>query len=207
MMTYFFPQVAMIIKDLHTLNSILEPLLNLTAHCLPNKADFCKVIGAVDFLITLMISNCNIKGISLQSSGKSLASTNSTATTPTLLTRNQLAIVENSGGILRNISSYIVTQEDLLELLRSRQMIQFLLDQLKSSSLAIVSNACVTLSNLSVRSVQEQRKMIDLGAIQMLHKLTNSKHQTIQFGASKTLKNLLTCTKMSYYTPFNGELF
>lgn len=98
-------------KDLKTLKSLLEPLLNLTAHCTPNKIDFCKVEGMLDFLISKLRSTTNT---SLSSSVSSSASQ---------LSPTELAIVENSGGILRNISSYLVTREDLIEKLRSQNIV------------------------------------------------------------------------------------
>lgn len=64
---------------------------------------------------------------------------------------NTLAIVENAGGILRNISSHIAVREDYRQILRDNNCFEILLEQLKSSSLTIVSNACGTLWNLSAR--------------------------------------------------------
>jgi len=177
-------------NDMATLNALLEPLLNLTAHCSPNKVEFCKVEGALEFLISTFTH---------------FAVTNSQNTTSPQRppTRNQLAILENSSGILRNISSYIISQENLVELIRTHNVIAILIEQLMSTSLAIVSNACITLSHFSSRSVLERHKMIELGAIKIMHNLTKSKHQPIQVGASKTLKNLIAAT--SYFTPFTGD--
>lgn len=173
-------------KDPTTLNALLEPLLNLTAHCAPNKADFCKIDGALDFLISIM----------------SLPNGNSSAPS-----RSQLAIVENSGGILRNVSSYLISQEQLMEQIRARNIIALLLEQLKSPSFAIVSNACITLSHFSSRSPADQRTMRDLGALKMLHSLIGSKHDTIKYGASKTFHNLFTSQNLASSTPLKGQYF
>lgn len=64
---------------------------------------------------------------------------------------NTLAIVENAGGIIRNVSSHIAVREDYRQVLRDNNCFEILLEQLRSSSLTIVSNACGTLWNLSAR--------------------------------------------------------
>jgi adenomatosis polyposis coli protein len=102
-----------------------------------------------------------------------------------------LAIVENSGGILRNISSHIAVREDYRATLREQGCLQVLLQQLKSPSLTVVSNACGTLWNLSARCPEDQRALWELGAVGMLKSLVNSKHKMISMGSSAALKNLL----------------
>lgn len=179
----------MMTKDLKTLKALLEPLLNLTAHCTPNKIDFCKVDGVLDFLISKLKTNV-------------LPTTSSTLP----LNPTELAIVENSGGILRNISSYLVTQEDLIERLRAQNIVAILLEQLKAASLAIVSNACITLSYLAARSSNDALRIKELGGIQILHGLTNSKHEPIKLGASKTLQHLFTSHLTNYNASFKGKI-
>lgn len=66
-------------------------------------------------------------------------------------TLSTLAIVENAGGIVRNISSHIAVREDYRQILRDNNCFEILLEQLQSPSLTIVSNACGTLWNLSAR--------------------------------------------------------
>ena len=70
----------MVVKKETTLKSILSALWNLSSHCSENKAEICTVEGALQFLVTLLTY-------------KSQAKT--------------LAIVENGGGILRNVSSQV----------------------------------------------------------------------------------------------------
>lgn len=168
----------MLIKDITTCNAVLEPLLNLTAHSTPNKADFCRVNGALDFIIN-NLTICGINGQNNQQSQQQQP------------LHSQILLAENVGGILRNISSYIVTQDDIVELLHQRNVFKTLLDQLKSNSLVIVSNACITLANLSGKSVRNQQKLRELNACKMLHSLTNSKHETIRVGSTITMKHLL----------------
>lgn len=96
-----------------------------------------------------------------------------------LLSHPAIPIVENGGGILRNISSFIATSGEgdgyrflfhrfkkktsvfesellLRSILRKNNCLEVLLHQLKSPSLTIVSNACGTLWNLSARCHEDQ---------------------------------------------------
>ncbi len=141
--------------------------------------DFCKVEGALPFLIsTLTYKSSN----------------------------NTKAIVENGGGILRHISSHIVTNEEYREILRKHNTIDILLEQLKSTSLTVVSNSCVTLWNLSARNITDQKKMFESGAVPMLRNLINSRHEMIAMGASATLKNLFSSPIAGYYITMNGKI-
>lgn len=158
-------QAAMEAKKESTLKSILSALWNLSAHCSMNKADICAVNGALAFLVDMLTY-------------KSPSQT--------------LAIIENAGGILRNISSHIAVREDYRCILRQHNCLQVLLQQLKSPSLTVVSNACGTLWNLSARCSEDQRTLWDMGAVSMLKSLVNSKHKMISMGSSAALKNLLS---------------
>ncbi|XP_049945823.1 uncharacterized protein LOC126427981 [Schistocerca serialis cubense] len=147
-----------------TLKSILSALWNLSAHCSMNKVDICEVEGALGFLVDML---------SYEAPSKTLA------------------IVENAGGILRNISSHIAVREDYRQILREHNCLQTLLQQLKSPSLTVVSNACGALWNLSAHSARDQRALWELGAVAMLRSLVHSKHKMISMGSSAALKNLL----------------
>lgn len=148
----------------NTLKSILSALWNLSAHCKENKLEICSVDGALGYLVSLL-----------------------TYKTPS----KSLAVTENSGGILRNVSSQIAVREDYRETLRQHNCLQILLDQLKSPSLTIVSNACGTLWNLSAKNPTDQEMLWQLGAPAMLRSLNHSKHKMIAMGSSAALKNLL----------------
>ncbi|XP_046743594.1 uncharacterized protein LOC124409789 isoform X2 [Diprion similis] len=147
-----------------TLKSILSALWNLSAHCSTNKIDICAVEGALAFLVDMLSYKAPSK---------------------------TLAIVENAGGILRNVSSHVAVREDYRSILRERGCLQVLLRQLRSPSLTVVSNACGALWNLSARCPQDQRMLWDLGAVPMLRSLVHSKHKMISMGSSAALKNLL----------------
>lgn len=68
-----------------TLKSVLSALWNLSAHCTENKADICAVDGALAFLVGTLTYRSQT---------------------------NTLAIIESGGGILRNVSSLIATNEE-----------------------------------------------------------------------------------------------
>ncbi|XP_053598046.1 uncharacterized protein LOC103575404 isoform X2 [Microplitis demolitor] len=148
-----------------TLKSILSALWNLSAHCSTNKVDICAVEGALAFLVDMLSYKAPSK---------------------------TLSIVENAGGILRNVSSHIAVREDYRAIIRERGCLQVLLRQLRSPSLTVVSNACGALWNLSARCPYDQRLLWDLGAVPMLRSLVHSKHKMISMGSSAALKNLLS---------------
>ncbi|XP_076330922.1 uncharacterized protein LOC143236509 [Tachypleus tridentatus] len=148
-----------------TLKSILSALWNLSAHSSSNKAEICAIDGALAFLVSTL-----------------------TYKSPSKV----LAIIENGGGILRNISSHIAVREDYRMILRKHNAIQILLQHLKSPSLTVVSNACGTLWNLSARCSEDQRTLWEMGAVGMLRNLIHSKHKMISMGSSAALKNLLS---------------
>lgn len=157
-------QAAMKAEKESTLKSILSALWNLSAHCSMNKGDICSVEGALEFLVSTLTY-------------KSSA--------------NTLSIIENGGGILRNVSSHIAVREDYRAILRKHKCLQTLLSHLKSPSLTVVSNACGTLWNLSARCPEDQKSLWEMGAVGMLRNLIHSKHKMISMGSSAALKNLL----------------
>ncbi|KAK6959095.1 adenomatous polyposis coli protein, partial [Biomphalaria glabrata] len=156
---------AMIVKKETTLKSILSALWNLSSHCSENKAEICAVDGALQFLVGLLTY-------------KSAAKT--------------LAIVENGGGILRNVSSQIAIREDYRLILRQSGCLQILLHHLRSTSLTIVSNACGTLWNLSARCEEDQNTLREMGAVSMLKNLVHSRHKMISSESSAALRNLVS---------------
>ncbi|KAF7992517.1 hypothetical protein HCN44_004861 [Aphidius gifuensis] len=120
-----------------------------------NKVDICAVDGALCFLIDMLSYNIPSK---------------------------TLAIIENAGGILRNVSSHIAVRDDYRKIGRERGCLQVLLSQLRSPSLTVVSNACGAW-NLSAYCLHDQRLLWDLGAVPMLRSLVHSKHKMISMGS------------------------
>ncbi|XP_069784209.1 adenomatous polyposis coli protein 2 [Narcine bancroftii] len=164
-------QCALKAKKESTLKSLLSALWNLSAHSTENKIAICSVEGALIFLVGTLTYKCQ---------------------------SNSLAIIESGGGILRNVSSLIATNEEYRQILRDYNCLQTLLQHLKSHSLTIVSNACGTLWNLSARNLKDQELLWDLGAVSMLRNLIHSKHKMIAMGSAAALRNLLTNRPAKY---------
>lgn len=157
-------KAAIVTTEENTLRCILSALWNLSAHSAENKAEICAIEGALGFLVNML-------------SFKS--------------TSNSMAIVENSGGVLRNISSQIAVRDDYREILRKHNCLQVLLEHLKSSNLTILNNASGIVWNLSAKCIVDQDALIKSGAAELLSSLTTSKHKMIALSASAALRNLL----------------
>uniref|UniRef100_A0AAY4B6D4 APC regulator of WNT signaling pathway n=1 Tax=Denticeps clupeoides TaxID=299321 RepID=A0AAY4B6D4_9TELE len=164
-------ECALEVQKESTLKSVLSALWNLSAHCTENKADICAVDGALAFLVSTLTYRSQT---------------------------NTLAIIESGGGILRNVSSLIATNEDHRQILRENSCLQTLLQHLKSHSLTIVSNACGTLWNLSARNAKDQESLWDMGAVSMLKNLIHSKHKMIAMGSAAALRNLMANRPAKY---------
>ncbi|KAK3549829.1 hypothetical protein QTP86_015303, partial [Hemibagrus guttatus] len=164
-------ECALEVQKESTLKSVLSALWNLSAHCTENKADICSVAGALAFLVSTLTYRSQT---------------------------NTLAIIESGGGILRNVSSLIATNEEHRQILRESSCLQTLLQHLKSHSLTIVSNACGTLWNLSARNAKDQEALWDMGAVSMLKNLIHSKHKMIAMGSAAALRNLMANRPAKY---------
>lgn len=169
---------AMHNKCENTLKAILSALWNLSAHCSTNKAEFCAVDGALAFLVQML---------SYEGPSKTLK------------------IVENAGGILRNVSSHIAVCESYRQILRQHNCLAILLQQLKSDNQTVVSNSCGTLWNLSARCPEDQQFLIDHNAITLLRALISSKNAMIAEGSASALKNLVNYRAALELQPL-GEL-
>ncbi|XP_057339879.1 adenomatous polyposis coli homolog [Microplitis mediator] len=163
---------AIISKCEATLRSILSALWNLSAHCTINKAEICAVDGALNFLVELL--------------------------NPQDTSERNLALVENAGGILRNISSHVAIEENYRKILRRKRTLHVLVQLLSSPSLTVVSNVCGTLWNLSARCPTDQKTLWDLGTVQILRPLVHSQHKMISMGANATLRNLLSARQHTF---------
>ncbi|XP_003373413.1 conserved hypothetical protein [Trichinella spiralis] len=172
-------EAAMRSKKEATLKSILSALWNLTSHCAENQMEVCTVPQAVQFLVLTL--------------KRSTASGNN-------------AIVENCGGILRNISACIADREEWRSVLRQTGCYEVLMEHLGAKSLTVISNACGALWNLSNSSVQEQKLLCELGAVEPLQTLTQSKHALIRLASSATLKNLQTFVQKVANRSIEGEM-
>lgn len=146
------------------LKSIFSVLWNLFVYGSENKVEICVVDGFLEFFVSILIYKFLLKII---------------------------VVIENGGGVLRNIFSYIIVREDYRQILRKYGCFQILFKQLRSSSLNIVSNACGTLWNLLARCVEDQKFLLDMGAVGMFRNFVNFKYQMISMGSLAVFKNLL----------------
>ena len=167
-------QTMLTVKKEPTLKSLLSALWNFSAHCPENKEDICAIQGALQLLVW---------SLNFRSPSKTLA------------------VIENGGGVLRNVSSHVAIRSDYRIILRKHGCLSTLLKHLRSPSLTVVSNACGTLWNLSAHCLEDQKILCSLGAIEMLKNLVHSKHKMISLGSAAALKNLLSSTA---FTSING---
>uniref|UniRef100_A0A6P6XT17 Probable WRKY transcription factor protein 1 n=1 Tax=Dermatophagoides pteronyssinus TaxID=6956 RepID=A0A6P6XT17_DERPT len=202
----------LIVKKESTIKCLLAALGNLTASSPQNKADFCRVNGGLEFLIKSMkITSNDNDSIRKNTSPDNNNSCKNTDNNDNKISKLSISVVEASGRILRNISSYLATEEKYRQILREHNVILMLLNHLESSSLDVVSNACVILSNLSVFTVlteessRDQILMIESNAITKLAKLIHSKHRTIREGAMATYKHLVTSHAYLIHSSFNND--
>ncbi|CAL8104468.1 unnamed protein product [Calicophoron daubneyi] len=167
-----------------TLRTTLSALWNLSAHCAHNKRAVCGVDNVFAFLLRMM--NC-----------EDLAS--------------RLVIVENSGGILRNISSVAATREDYRNILNQNKCYPILVDLLRNSpSLTVVVNVCGTLWNLTAYPncpLADHMTLCRLGVIDLLHRLAGSPHEMIKNSSLAVLRNLMQPTQQPEATNFAAATY
>lgn len=77
--------VAMKVKKEVILKSIFSVLWNLFVYGSENKVEICVVDGFLEFFVSILIYKFSLKTI---------------------------VVIENGGGVLRNIFSYIIVRED-----------------------------------------------------------------------------------------------
>lgn len=148
----------------NSIRAILSALWNFSTYS-GNKTELCAVDGALAFLVDMLTYDENSQG--------------------------SMAIIENAGGILANTSANIARSEQYRQVLREKNCLGILLQQLRSASLTVVNNACQALWNLSARCPIDQQFLWDHGAVPMLRSLQQSKHKMIAKGSCAALRNLL----------------
>ena len=146
------------------IRAVLSAVWNLSAHNSENKEEICRTTGSLKFLAF---------ALGYRSPNKSLV------------------VVENAGGILRNVSSHIAVNSEYRKILHQEGCLQTLVSQLRSTSTRVVSNACGVLWNLSARCIEDQELLWELGAVSVLKTLINSKHKSISASSASALRNLL----------------
>ncbi|KAA3680492.1 hypothetical protein DEA37_0013389, partial [Paragonimus westermani] len=156
-----------------TLRTTLSALWNLSAHCSYNKRAVCGVDGVFPFLLGLL--HCQDSA-------------------------NRVVIMENSGGILRNISAVIAGREDYRAVLQQNNCYPILIDLLRNApSLTVVVNVCGTLWNLTAAPhcpAAELLVLCRLGVVDWLHQLAQSPHELVRNSSTAVLRNLMHPTSL-----------
>ena len=156
-----------------SIQHITSALWNLSAHSVHNREEVCKCPKALPMLVKYLTYN--------SPSGSS-------------------AVVENVGGILRNISAVIMQEEEFRQKLRDSGCLPKLVQHLKSKNKVVLANACGILWNISARCPEDQKILWNLGCIPLLDVLKSSQHRNVAEYASKALRNLLAYGKTNGLT-------
>lgn len=156
-----------------SIQHITSALWNLSAHSVQSREEVCRCPKALPMLVKYLTYN--------SPSGSS-------------------AVVENVGGILRNISAVIMQEEEFRQKLRDSGCLPKLVQHLKSKNKVVLANACGILWNISARCPEDQKILWNLGCIPLLDVLKSSQHRNVAEYASKALRNLLAYGKTNGLT-------
>ena len=147
-----------------TIQHITSALWNMSAHSIDNRYRICKKPHGVETLVHLLSFN--------SPSGTTV-------------------IVENVGGVLRNLSSVISQEQEYRTRFREAGGLDKLVQHLKSRNKVVLANATGILWNLSARCPENQSLLWDLGCIPLLDILQTSPQKNISENARGALRNLL----------------
>ena len=161
------------VQDEQTIQHITSALWNLSAHSMENRDKVCTTDTGLKQLVELLSYN-----------------------SPTGTT----AIVENVGGILKNLSVVIMQQEEYRKKFRRSGGLGKLVQHLKSKNKTVLANATGTLWNLSARFPEDQKVLWDLGCVPLLDVLQTAHHKNIAEYARGALRNLLAFGRSNGWT-------
>ena len=160
-------------RDEPTIQHITSALWNLSAHSVESRHK----ISSTPFGIQQMVD---------------LLSYNSPSGTT--------AVVENVGGILKNLSVVIMQGEDYRRKFREAGGLAKLVQHLKSKNKTVLANATGILWNLSARCPEDQKLLWHLGCIPLLDVLQTSHQKNIAENARGALRNLLAFGQSNGWT-------
>lgn len=152
------------VKEEQTVQHITSALWNLSAHSIENRHKICSTQNGIQTLVELLSYN-----------------------SPTGTT----AVVENVGGILKNLSPVIMQNETYRKSLREAGGLEKLAQHLKSKNKTVLANATGVLWNLSARCQEDQKVLWDLGCVPLLDLLQTNPNQSTAECARGALRNLL----------------
>ncbi len=147
-----------------TTQHITSALWNISAHSTENRHRLCQTKNGIELLVGLLSYN--------SPSGATV-------------------VIENVGGVLKNLSSVISQEEEYRKRFRQAGGLAKLVQHLKSKNRTVLANATGILWNLSARCPENQKLLWDLGSIPLLDVLQSSKQRNIAENARGALRNLL----------------
>jgi hypothetical protein len=154
------------VRDESTMRALTSALWNLSAHLKENKAEICSEPDGLRIILHLLRHWTSAK--------------------------YPEDIVQNAAGILLNISSYVSSREVYRCRLRESGLYEVLVTLLKCGSHEMLKKVCGIVWNFSSRSLADQTKLWNLGAVQALFSLTRSGNEPeIRRCAAQALKNLM----------------
>lgn len=156
-----------------TIQYITSALWNLSAHSLDNRYKISKMPRGIESLVGLLSYN--------SPSGTTV-------------------VVENVGGVLKNLSSVISQEQEYRTRFREAGGLAKLVQHLKSRNKVVLANATGVLWNMSARCIENQSLLWDLGCIPLLDVLQTSHQKNISENARGALRNLLAFGKSQGWT-------
>lgn len=161
------------VKEEPTLQHITSALWNLSAHSVDSRHKICSTPNGIPQLVKLL----------------SYSSTSHTT-----------IVVENVGGILKNLSGVIMGEEKYRRKFRSAGGLEKIKKHLKSKNKTVLANATGILWNLSARCPEDQKAFWDLGVIPLLDVHKTSEHKSIAENSRGALRNLLAFGQTNGWT-------
>ena len=161
------------IRDETTTQHVTSALWNLSAHSVDNRHKICSTHAGIQQLVELLSFN-----------------------SPSGTT----AVVENVGGILKNLSVVIMQDASYRRKFREVGGLAKLVQHLKSKNKTVLANATGILWNLSARNHEDQKLLWDLGCIPLLDVLQTSRHKSIAECSRGALRNLLAFGQTNGWT-------
>ena len=161
------------VKEEPTLQHITSALWNLSAHSVDSRHKICSTPNGIPQLVKL------------------LSYSSSSHTT---------IVVENIGGILKNLSGVIMGEEKYRRKFRAASGLEKIKKHLKSKNKTVLANATGILWNLSARCPEDQKAFWDLGVIPLLDVHKTSEHKSIAENSRGALRNLLAFGQTNGWT-------
>ena len=161
------------VKEEPTLQHITSALWNLSAHSVESRHRICSTPNGIQQLVKLL----------------SYSSTSHTT-----------IVVENVGGILKNLSGVIMGEEKYRRKFRAAGGLEKIKKHLKSKNKTVLANATGILWNLSARCPEDQKAFWELGVIPLLDVHKTSEHKSIAENSRGALRNLLAFGQTNGWT-------